>query len=250
MDRTTDGMKRILSRVGVGSARVDTVLPKTTLTAGESVEAEVHVEGGSTEQEVDAIYFALLTRYKTDDSTRTGVIDKFQVADPFTIGPDEEKIFPITIDVPVDTPVTVGRTNVWLETGLDIDWAVDPDDKDPVQIDPGPQLSTFLDALDSLGFTLRTAKCEKAPGSIFPGKFVQELEFVPHSGPFSGKLDELEVVPTETQNGLEVKLEIDRRGGLLAEMADIDERWTQLSFTNESVSQIESKLHTEIERHA
>ncbi|WP_458186798.1 sporulation protein [Haladaptatus sp. NG-WS-4] len=39
-------MKRILSRVGIGAARVDTVLPKTTLTAGESVEVEVHVEGG------------------------------------------------------------------------------------------------------------------------------------------------------------------------------------------------------------
>lgn len=244
-------MKRILSRVGIGSARVDTVLPKTTLTAGESVEAEVHVEGGSTEQEVDAIYFALLTRYKTDDSTRTGVIDKFQVADPFTVGPDDERTFPITIDVPIDTPVTVGRTNVWLETGLDIDWAVDPDDKDPVQIDPGPRLSTFLDALDSLGFTLRTAKCERAPGGLFSSQqFVQELEFVPHSGPFSGKLDELEVVPTETETGLEVKLEIDRRGGLLSEMADVDESWAQLSFTNESASEMESTLRDEIERHA
>ncbi|WP_458209456.1 sporulation protein [Haladaptatus sp. NG-SE-30] len=244
-------MRRILSRVGIGAARVDTILPKTTLTAGESVEAEVHVKGGSSEQDVDAIYFALLTRYETDDSNRTGVIDKFQVAEPFTIGPDEEKTFPITIDVPIDTPVTVGRTDVWLETGLDIEWAVDPDDKDPVQIDPGPRLATFLDALDSLGFTLRTANCESAPGGLFSGqRFVQELEFVPHSGPFSGKLDELEVVPTETGGNLDVKLETDRRGGLLSEMADMDERWTQLSFTNETMDEMKTRLRDEIERHA
>lgn len=246
----TGGMKQILSRVGIGSARVDTVLPKTTLSAGESVDAEVRVEGGSSEQEVDAIYFALLTRYKTDDSVRTGVIDKFQVADPFTIGPDEERTFPVTIDVPLDAPITAGRTNVWLETGLDIDWSVDPEDEDPVQVEPGPRLGAFMDALDSLGFRLRSAECEQAPRSIFPGRFVQELEFVPHAGPFAGALDELEVVPTETGTGLDVKLEIDRRGGLLSEMADIDERWSQLSFTNEDAREMESALRSEIERHA
>ncbi|WP_231186923.1 sporulation protein [Haladaptatus sp. DYF46] len=243
-------MKRILSRVGIGSARVDTVLPKTTLSAGESVDAEVRVEGGSAEQEVDAIYFALLTRYETDDSVRTGVIDKFHVADPFTIGPDEERTFHVTIDVPLDTPITAGRTDVWLETGLDIDWSVDPDDRDPIQVEPGPKLGAFMDALDSLGFRLRKAQCEQAPGSIFAGRFVQELEFVPHAGPFAGKLDELEVVATETETGLDVKLEIDRRGGLLSEMADIDERWSQLSFANEGAREMETKLCSEIERHA
>ena len=241
-------MKQILSRVGIGSARVDTVLPKTTLTAGESVEAEVHVEGGSSEQEVDAIYFALLTRYETDDHVRTGVIDKFHVADPFTIGPNEERTFPITIDVPLDTPITAGRTNVWLETGLDIDWSVDPEDRDPIQVEPGPRLSEFMDALDSLGLTLHKAVCEQAHGTVFSGRFVQELEFTARSGPFAGKLDELEIIPTETESGLDVKLEIDRRGGLLSEMADIDERWSQLSFTNESANEMESKLRSEIER--
>nr|WP_227376914.1 sporulation protein [Haladaptatus halobius] len=250
MDEITAGMKRILSRVGIGAARVDTILPKTTLTAGESVDFEVHVEGGSTEQEVDAIYFALLIRYETDDSTKTGVIDKFQVAEPFTVGPDEEKTFPITIDVPIDAPVTVGRTNVWLETGLDIEWAVDPDDEDPVQIDPGPRLATLFDAFDSLGFTLRTAKCESAPGGLFSGQqFVQEMEFVPRSGPFSGKLDELEVVPSESEDRLDVNLEVDRRGGLLSEMTDLDERMTRLSFTNEGKSEMAEKLRAEIERH-
>ncbi len=33
-------------------------------------------------------------------------------------------------------------------------------------------------------------------------------------------------------------------------MADVDERWAQLSFTDENASEMESKLRTEIERHA
>ncbi|WP_433631527.1 sporulation protein [Halomicrococcus sp. NG-SE-24] len=243
-------MKEVLSRVGIGSATVDTVLPTTTLTAGESVDAEVHVEGGSTDQEVDAIYFALLTRYETDDSTRTGVVDKFRVADPFTIEAGERRTFAVTIDVPRDTPVTVGRTNVWLETGLDIDWAVDPDDEDPLQVAPGPRLATVFDALESLGFTVRTAECEAAPGGLFSGSFVQEIEFVPRSGPFSGRLDELEVVPRPTADSLEVGLEVDRRGGLLSEMSDLDERLTRLRFTDESADEVERRLREEIETHA
>ncbi|RBI62519.1 SpoOM family protein [halophilic archaeon] len=242
-------MKEVLSRVGIGSATVDTVLP-TTLTAGESVDAEVHVEGGSTDQAVDAIYFALLTRYETDDSTRTGVVDKFRVADPFTVKAGERRTFEVTIDVPRDTPVTVGRTNVWLETGLDIDWAVDPDDEDPLRVDPGPRLATVFDALESLGFTVRTAECEAVPGGLFSGSFVQEIEFVPRSGPFSGQIDELEVVPRPAEDSLEVGLEVDRRGGLLSEMSDLDESLTRLRFTDESAAEVERRLREEIEARA
>jgi len=241
-------MKELLSRVGIGAATVDTVLPTTTLTAGESVDAEVHVEGGSAEQEIDEIYFALLTRYETDDSKRTGVVDKFRVAESFTVDEGDERTFDVTVDVPRDTPVTVGRTNVWLETGLDIDWAVDPEDEDPVQVDPGPRLGRAFDALDALGFTVRTAECEAVPGGLFSTSFVQEIEFVPRGGPFSGRLDELEVVPRPAADHLELGLEVDRRGGLLSEMADMDERLTRITVTDESTSEIESKLEDEIER--
>lgn len=246
--RNVPRMKELLSRVGIGAATVDTVLPTTTLTAGESVDAEVHVEGGTTEQEVDEIYFALLTRYETDDSKRTGVVDKFRVAESFTIDEGEQRTFDVTVDVPRDTPVTVGRTNVWLETGLDVDWAVDPDDEDPVQIEPGPRLDRVFDALDALGFTVRTAECEAVAGSLFSSSFVQEIEFVPRGGPFSGRLDELEVVPRPAADHLEVGLEVDRRGGLLSEMADIDERLTRLTVSDESADEVETKLREEIER--
>jgi len=128
-------MKRVLTSLGIGAATVDTVLP-TTLTAGESVDARVDVTGGNDSQEVDGIYFALETRYETDDSTGTAKIDTFRLADPFTIEPDEERSFTVSVDVPYHTPVTLGKTKVWLDTGLDIDWAVDPDDRDPSRSSP------------------------------------------------------------------------------------------------------------------
>ncbi|WP_254544146.1 sporulation protein [Halomarina pelagica] len=244
-------MKRILSSIGIGAATVDTVLPSATLTAGEPVEARVDVRGGSTEQEVDSIYFALLTRYATDEGYSTGLVHKFTLAESFAIAPDEERSFDVTIDVPPETPVTLGRTDVWVETGLDIKLAVDPDDTDPVEVHPGPRMRTLFDAVEDLGFTLRTAECRAAPGGLFGGRrFVQEFEFRPTSGPFAGTLDELEVVCLPSADALEVRLEIDRRGGLLSEMMDVDERMASLTVGDESVSDVRSRLESIVANHA
>ncbi|WP_339104123.1 sporulation protein [Haloterrigena salinisoli] len=239
-------MKRILSSLGIGAATVDTVLP-TTLTAGDTVDARVDVTGGNDTQAVDGIYFALETRYETDESTRTGTIDSHRIADSFTIDPDEDRSFSVSIDVPYHTPVTMGKTDVWLDTGLDIDWAVDPDDTDPVEIRPDPLRRTMLDAVESLGFTLRTANCEASESLFSSHRFVQEFEFVPRSGPFAGELDELEIVPLPEGDGFDLLVEVDRRGGLLTEHFDADESHERLSLESTS-DDFERRLRAAIER--
>jgi sporulation-control protein len=245
-------MKRVLSSLGIGAAKVDLILPRTDLTQGESVQAEVHVKGGSTEQDVDEIYFALLTRYKEEDGYGVGVVDRFKLTDPFTIGPDEERTFDVTIDVPLSTPVTVGRTDVWIETGLDIKMALDPSDRDTVQIKPHERTDALFRALESLGFHLKSAECKSVHKGLFGAsrQFVQEFEFVPRGGPFSGKLDELEVVARPSESQLDVYLEVDRRGGFLSEMTDTDERFVNLSFAETDPSALADRLRSEIEKHA
>ena len=240
-------MKRVLTSLGIGAATVDTVLP-TTLTAGETVDARVDVIGGNDTQDVDAIYFALATRYETDDSHGTAKIDTFRIADSFTIEPDEERSFSVEIDVPYHTPVTMGTTSVWLDTGLDIDWAVDPDDRDDLEIEPDPLRQALFDALESLGFRLHSAKCEATESLFADHRFVQELEFVPRSGPFAGELDELEIVTLPEDDGFELLLEVDRRGGLLAEQFDLDEQSDRLSLLPGKADDLEQRLRTAIER--
>lgn len=239
-------MKRVLSSLGIGAATVDTVLP-TTLTAGETVDARVDVTGGNDAQEVDGIYFALETRYETDESARTATIDSHRIADSFAIDPDEDRSFSVSIDVPYHTPVTMGKTEVWLDTGLDIDWAVDPDDTDPVEVRPDPLRRTMLDAVESLGFTLRTANCEASESLFSSHRFVQEFEFVPRSGPFADELDELEIAPLPEGDGFDLLVEVDRRGGLLAEQFDADESRERLSLESTS-DDFERRLRAAIER--
>lgn len=242
-------MKRILARIGIGAATVDTVLPTTQLTQGDSVDAEVRLHGGSTEQDVDAIYFALETRYRDEEGYRTTTLSRKRVTDPFTLDAEEERTIDVTFEVPRETPVTMGKTEVWLDTGLDIEGALDPDDRDHVEVQPGPHLDALFDALDDLGFGFYTSSCE-ATGGLFSSRFAQEFEFRPRSGPFAGSFDELEVVATPAEEGLDVLMEVDRRGGLLSEMTDMDERYERFSVTHTDVPRLADEVRSVVERHA
>jgi sporulation-control protein len=241
----------ILSRVGIGSASVDTKVP-STVTAGETIEAVVEIEGGSSEQTVESIHLALETRYEKDEGRGTGVVEKYRLTDGFTIEPGEEWTETVSLEIPRHTPITVGRTDVWFETGLDIDWALDPDDTDYVEVQPTDRMDRVFAALEELGLELRTAYPESASSGPFSGGrvFVQEFEFVPSGGPYRGDLDELEVVFEPTDGALDVLLEVDRRGGLLTEMSDlgIDERFERLTVADQSTAEIVDQFRMAIDR--
>jgi sporulation-control protein len=242
-------MKRVLSSLGIGSATVDTILPRTTVHPGDSLDVTVEVEGGSTDQEIDEIYFAVVTRYATEEGYETAAVARSRLTESFTIDADEDRTFDATIEIPSHTPLTLGRTDVWIETGLDIDWAVDPDDEDRIEVEADERLAAVFEALDRLGFTFHTAECTAAPRSLRHAgtSFVQEFEFRAAAGPFAGELDELEVVPQYTDEGLALALEIDRRGGLLSEMADADERHTRVRVSGTDAASIADDLRTAIE---
>jgi sporulation-control protein len=243
-------MKRVLSSLGIGSATVDTILPHSTVHPGDSLDVRVEVEGGSTDQEVDDVYFAVVTRYVTEEGDETAVVARSRLTESFTIGADEEREFAATVEIPRHTPLTLGRTEVWIETGLDIDWAVDPDDEDRIEVEADERLAAVFEALDQLGFTFHTADCTAAPRSLRHAgtSFTQEFEFRAAAGPFAGDLDELEVIPQYTDDGLVLALEVDRRGGLLAEMADADERHTRVPVDDTDPDCIAADLQDAIER--
>ncbi|MFC3476525.1 sporulation protein [Halobacterium litoreum] len=240
-------MKDVLSRVGIGAATVDAIVPET-VTAGDTVDVTVHVEGGDTEQDVDSIYFAVCTKYKTDESSRKGVVSKARLSESFTIDADEEREFETEIEIPRDTPVSVGHTQVWVETGLDIDWALDPDDTDYIDVQPGPHEEAVLDAFDDLGFRVREGHPVESERLFSGQRFVQEFEFVPRSGPFAGKVDEVEVVTHPTGEGVDCLLEVDKRGGLFEEALDVDERFDRFSVTSADADAVRDTLESRIER--
>ena len=245
-------MKKVLASIGIGSATVDTVLPSATVTPGETVDTEVHIRGGNAEQDVGKIRFELETRYATEEGYEEADISRFTLAESLTIEPDQEETRRVEIEIPYNTPVTLGNVDVWVETELDIDWAVDPEDKDYLDVQPTPRLQAVFDVMDELGFSFRSAKCEADPyGRYTTGqRFVQEFEFRAQAGPFRGSVDEVELVARPGPDELELFVEVDRRGGLLSELADVDERKTQTTIRDADVGTIRDELRTLIERHS
>ncbi|MBS3943653.1 MAG: sporulation protein [Dethiobacter sp.] len=234
---------RTLASLGVGSARVDARLEKSSFEPGEEVRGVVHIEGGKVDQQIDHIYMYVKTQYTKESNDKkvrvTGVVGKFRVSEPFFLKAGEKRDIPFSFLLPCETPVTQGRTPVWIETGLDIPSAVDPKDTDGIEVIPNPLQKAVLDAVAELGFRLRKIDCEHSYlRSGHP--FAQEFEFVPASGPFKGYLDELEVVfaavdPDQT----EVFMQIDKKArglfGVLEESAGRDERYARFTVKAEDV---------------
>jgi sporulation-control protein len=251
-------MKKMLSSIGIGAAKVDAQLHQDEFRAGEPISGDVVITGGNVDQEISAIYLAVMTTFEkeVDDNNFTSevVVDKFQISENMTIQATETKNIPFEIKLPADTPVTIGNCKVWLQTGLDIKNAVDPSDRDYVRVLPNIMAEKVLQAIESLGFSIRKVKNEEAPYKIrrrLP--FVQEFEFYPSAGSFRGKLDELEAIFFLSDNECQLLLEIDRKarglGGFLSEMLDTDETIVKLSFSNEDVSEIKDIIEETINRH-
>lgn len=236
---------KILPSIGIGAAKVDTQLTNATVRAGEVLDGVVCIQGGNVAQEINKIYLELMTEYvkEVDDKKiiETVVIKKFLVSEAFTIAEKEVRQIPFSITLPNITPVSIQRKSVWIQTRLDISLALDPKDRDYLEVLPHPYMQIVLDAVTQhLGFYIREVENlhHSRLGASLP--FIQEFEFVPQ-GQFRGHLDELEMIFNVYPEGIEILMEIDKKArglsGLFAEALDMDERKVKISLSTEQLQQ-------------
>jgi len=251
---------KALASIGIGSAQVDTKLEKDKVTPGGEIRGVVHIKGGNTGQKVDEIYLGLNTTYLKESNDRKinvpVVIDRVRLNEPFTIGPGETKEIPFSFVLPLDVPISIGRTKIWVTTALDIKNAVDPSDKDYLHVIPNRLMDAVLNSVEDLGFRLREADCEQAPYRLRKRlPFIQEFEFVPVMGSFRGRLDELELVFFQvSENETEIYMQVDRRarglGGFLSEALEMDESNIRFSVTSSDIPGLRQKLETIINKYS
>lgn len=226
--------KKLLASVGIGAAQVDTRLYNDSLVPGEMLEGEVHIVGGDVAQDIDDIYLKVATEYEreVDDSTvrEECVLVNYRLLERFKIQARQETVIPFALQLPYETPLSFGHQPVYVRTGLDIKTAINPRDRDEIQVRPHPLMEGVLAAVENLGFHLHQVDCEYTHhfGRAYP--FVQEFEFRP-TGHYRGHLDELEVIFFLNPDELEVLLQIDKRArgfhGWLDEAFDLDERYVR-----------------------
>lgn len=251
---------KVLASIGIGAATVDTKLDKGQVAPGEELQGVVEIRGGSVEQRIDDIYLSIHTQYikETNDKKyhTTATIEQVRLASAFTLAANEQKEIPFSFVLPLDTPITLGRTKVWVKTGLDIKNAIDPADKDYLQVVPSKILEGALDSLSVLGFRLREVECEQASYKL-RGRlpFIQEFEFVPILGTYRGRLDEVELVYIpSTENTADLYFQVDRKargiGGFLAEALEMDETNVRLSVSTNDIPSLQSKMDSLLQRYA
>ncbi|MFS1512470.1 sporulation protein [Chengkuizengella sp. SCS-71B] len=259
-------MKKMLSSIGIGGAKVDTILNNDEFVPGEMIEGVVHIEGGKVEQKIEEIYLSIVSTYtevkefelgdeeKEMEMTKQVVLSKVKISEVFTIGKNEKKQFPIQIQLPYDTPLTLGKTKVWIQTGLDIDNAIDPSDRDYIRVTPNHLIDGLFKSLEDIGLRMYDVECEATKTLRNRLPFIQEFEFKTKSGPFHGRLDELEVVLFVEENQVTAILEIDRKAkgfkGLLSEMLEKDESVIRFTYTEEDIPNLQNSLYELIDQHS
>lgn len=254
--------RRLLSSIGVGAATVDTKLEKDELHLGEEVKGVIEVRGGDSEQEIDGIRLEVQTHYKRESGdntvTETGTIERIPVSGHAVLKGQKEEL-PFSFRLPYDTPLSVGRTSVWVRTALDVKMAFDPSDSDKITVRPNRTIEAVFDAVKDLGFVLHEADNEELPHRLrrrLP--FGQEFEFKARSGEFRGRLDELEMVLFPEEGSVDVIFQIDRRarglGSFLSESLGTDESYAGVTITDEDASRgshhVAEKLGEAIRRHS
>lgn len=252
-------LNKLLQSIGIGSAKVDTVLFDRTYTPGGAIEGEVRICGGSSAQDIETIDLAIMTDYEieVDDHkvTRSVEVSRMHLTDRFTVQAGQELVMPLRIPVPLNTPASLGKSRVWVQTGLDIKSAVDPQDRDLLDVAPHPLVAAFLSSAERLGFRLHQVDSEKAgyrnAGTGLP--FVQEFEFKPVSGEFRGRLDELEAVFSVSEAGVNVMLQVDRRvrglASFLSESMGMDESYTGFFYAQADLPRLDALLADAVRRY-
>lgn len=237
-------LKKLLSRVGIGSAKIDLVLDKDVITMGETVTGKIFVTGGGVEQDIGNISVDLRVKssYKKGDNTHyvDDAVATVKVTDGFKLTPEEKREFPISFQVPEGIPVSMPGTKFYFKTNLDIKEALDSTDKDIVTVLPSGLMKNFLDGIKELGFVHHT--------DFYTGK-LQAIEFKPTSY-LAGKLSEVEFrfEPARSKNEITGNFEVEKKGsglmGMLADELDLNETKGHFCFTANDLATVDKAKDT------
>lgn len=86
--------KKILASVGIGAAKVDTILQTEHLLPGQRFHAEIVIKGGDAPQELSGLELALMTKAKVESDNgsyfKNQVIQQWHLSDRKTIQPGKK----------------------------------------------------------------------------------------------------------------------------------------------------------------
>ncbi|MDA9556462.1 sporulation protein [Vibrio sp.] len=241
-------LNKIKASLGIGAAKVDTILDSMSYQQGDIITGVVHIFGGNVEQTVDAIHLKLCTEVKIEGENthfQSAVMSSICANQPFTIQANEKREVPFQIPLHDETPITAlnafaNQTKVWIETTLDIDFSIDPHDRDYLEITPLPVVQKVLSIMESNGYVMQKADVES--GYLNGGHFqstsglYQEIEFQNRNGLASKEIELSFILAGEQVNCL---VEIDKKFSMS------QDTYTSFSLSKDaSTGEIQARLHS------
>lgn len=193
---------------------VQTELTVAQAQPGGAFEGIVEVIGGPTRVQVGYVALVLCAKVHGSyvDFHRVGAVPAF------TLNPSTRHTFGVTCEVPFEAPLSLDGSEIGLRTELEIAFAVDRSDLDPVLVSPTPAQQHILDCMQAMGFTMTGSRLEKGTLQGVPQSlpFYQEIKYLP--GPaHERRLHSLQVTFVNTQERLHVVVELDRKVTPLAD---------------------------------
>lgn len=197
---------KVLASFGFGSAKVDTRLERATYRQGELVRGEIFVQGGETEQTINSIYIYLILENYKDEQRNHYILDEILLTDAFSIAEHETKVIPFQFQLPYDAPVTSGGCSIYLKTGLDVKMAIDPKDRDGIEVLPCQLIDTIINTVEEIGFQLQGIEFDY---EMYHARhpFVQKFKFHPIGG-YRELVDNIKLVFYPTADKIDVIMHI------------------------------------------
>lgn len=227
--------KKLLGAMGIGGPSVDTVLEEGAVAPGGPLSGQVHIEGGSSDAEIEQIDLELVARVEAeshgDEHEGTLAFARFTVGGGFRLAEGERRSIPFSVTLPWETPVTELHQQplgvvLGVRTELSVSGAKGKGDLDPLRVGPLPVQEAVLEALGQLGYAFRSADLEAGhihgTGQQLP--FYQEIELTPPPQ-YAHTVNEIELTFLAGPSGVEVVLEADKRGGLFSGGHDVLNRF-------------------------
>ncbi|MGO1298077.1 MAG: sporulation protein [Vibrio sp.] len=219
-------LKKTLSNLGIGEAKVDAEITDHVLCPGQSKTMTVHLYGGNSSQRIESVKVNLQCCYWSDvflspmpgeerDSTvprrdqRWYSLWQWEQISSFRLGGGQRQDLSVDITVPWNTPVTIDESKLWLESTIIDERGKETIEYQSLTVRPDPLMDRIFSHLESQGFRLRQVRCEACEGLSFP--FGQTFEWVPIDGPFHGYLKELTLFICHEHDAVQLWFDVDRR---------------------------------------
>lgn len=224
--------KSTMAKMGIGNAKVDTILHNPNVNCGEILEGHCVLMGGKVNQQIR--YIMINIEGSFDEKDEDGTIKrriklyshKIDINSQIQAGARHE--IPFSFRLPVNLPIPTNRHDVRVYTQLDIAKGADNCDYDRITLGMHPMLHTMHNIIElNLGFKLNSIN------NIYKNanKFYQIVEYKPtQRSPLYNQIDELKFIFTVYEDRIEMIIKIDSKKGLLKEMFGKDKTHLVVSY--------------------